>query len=319
MRHLFTAFKLVATAVLLWYVFSRIDFAELASKVSAKDIALGLLAGAVTIVLQAIVAAVRLRMCLRMVGRGVSVTNTWIACQFGGLFSHTPISFVGGDAMRVWHVVRCGISLADAAKAVILDRAVGFVGMMCLVLVTAPVMLEAIQDPTVEAGYVALVATGIGAILGFFVLGRVPPPARQHSILSRIAEFASLSRYVALRPRETMAALGLAVVVNLFNVIAVWLIALAYGSGISLYVSMVAAPAVFLVAMIPISVAGWGLREGAIVVAFGLFGVPAEQSLTVSVTFGLAIILAYSPALVLLFRIRRKDGIPAVRPAVDQR
>ena len=314
MRPLFTAFKLAATVALLWFIFNRIDFAELALRLSPKDIAAGLLAGVAAIILQAIVFAARLRACLRMVGHHISLTNSWIATLFGGLFSHTPISFMGGDAIRVWHVAGCGVSLTDAAKAVILDRIIGFIGMMCMVLATAPVMINAIGSSTLKTGYLSLVAIGIAMILGFFMAGFIPQVLQRGRILGKIAEYASLSRHLALHPREAMAALGLAVIANLFNVITVWIVSVAYGYDIGFYVSLVAAPTIFLVAMMPISVAGWGLREGAAVVALGLFGVSAEQSVTVSVTIGIAIALAYSPALALFIFIRRKAGsLPRAR------
>jgi hypothetical protein len=43
------------------------------------------------------------------------------------------------------------------------------------------------------------------------------------------------------------------------------------------------------IAMLPISLAGWGLREGAAVVAFGALGLPADQALGASIAFGLTL------------------------------
>jgi glycosyltransferase 2 family protein len=49
----------------------------------------------------------------------------------------------------------------------------------------------------------------------------------------------------------------------------------------------VLAPAIMEIASLPISLAGWGVREGAAVVAFGALGLPAEQALGASLAFGL--------------------------------
>jgi len=308
LRSLLTVFKLAVTGALLWFIFDRIDFGALALRLSPKDIAAGLLAGVSANLLQAIVFAFRLRACLRIVGHRINLPNAWITTLFGGLFSHTPISFIGGDAIRVWYLAKCGASLPDATKAVILDRIIGFIGMMFIVLATAPVMINAIGSSTLKGGYVSLVAVGIAIILGFLIAGLIPQILQRGRILGRIVEYASLSRHLALRPREAMAALGLAVIANLVNVIAIWLVSLAYGYDIGFYVSLVAAPTIFLVAMMPISVAGWGLREGAAVVVLGLFAVSGEQSVTVSVTVGIAVALAYSPGLILFPLIRRRGG-----------
>jgi uncharacterized membrane protein YbhN (UPF0104 family) len=313
LRSLFTVFKLAATGALLWFIFDRIDFAALALRLSPKDIAAGLLAGVSANILQAIVFAYRLRACLRIVGHRISPPNAWITTLFGGLFSHTPISFMGGDAIRVWYVAKCGTSLNDATKAVILDRIIGFIGIMFMVLATAPVMISTIERSALKSGYVSLITVGVAMILGFLVAGFIPQVLQRGPILGRIVEYASLSRHLARHPREAMAALGLAVIANLFNVIAIWLVSRAYGYDIGFYVSLVAAPAIFLIAMVPISVAGWGVREGAAVVALGLFAISAEQSVTVSVTVGIAVALTYSPALILFPLIRRKGGVHDVR------
>ena len=54
-----------------------------------------------------------------------------------------------------------------------------------------------------------------------------------------------------------------------------------------------------LVALVPVSLGGWGVREGAFVVLLGFYGVAPEQSLIVSVLFGIALFLASLPGLVL--------------------
>ena len=54
-------------------------------------------------------------------------------------------------------------------------------------------------------------------------------------------------------------------------------------------------PPVILVTVVPISIAGWGVREGAMVVAFGFIGVPASAAFAVSVLFGLTLAAASLP------------------------
>ena len=56
-----------------------------------------------------------------------------------------------------------------------------------------------------------------------------------------------------------------------------------------------------LVTIIPISIGGWGIRESALVVGFGLLSVEPERAFTLSATFGLLLML--SSAVVALFGI----------------
>jgi glycosyltransferase 2 family protein len=54
---------------------------------------------------------------------------------------------------------------------------------------------------------------------------------------------------------------------------------------------------VTVVTLLPLSVGGWGLREGAVVALFGFVGVPSHSALAFSVLFGFAGIAASLPAL----------------------
>ena len=52
---------------------------------------------------------------------------------------------------------------------------------------------------------------------------------------------------------------------------------------------------VALTQLLPVSLAGWGVREAALVVALGSFGIPAEGALAISILMGLCMILTGLP------------------------
>jgi len=308
-----TLFKIASTVALFWFVFSKVDVAELASRLTPGQIAGALAAGVLSVAVQTVIAAMRLRYCIRLLGRNIKMRDAWIACQYGGFFSHTPISFIGGDAMRVWHMVRIGQPLAESAKAVLVDRSLGFLGMMALILLSSPALYAVITDPHMWGGFVFLLGVGIAATVIFFLLGRFGPIASDRPrMLRRVVELATVSKYLTAHPELALKALVFGLAVISLNVIAIWAISLCYGDRIGFLTTFAAAPIVFLISTVPISVAGWGLREGAFVVAFGLFGVPASLALTVSITFGIAVLLAYLPAPVLIVMARRQ-GAAAVK------
>ncbi len=299
MRALATVFKIAATVAIFWFVLSRVDLRQLITRLSAGQIAAALAAAVAVLSVQALALALRLRACARLLEHRLRGFNAWAACQLGGLFNHTPASFVGGDALRIWNLSKGGIPLQDAAKSVLVDRALGFLAMMLLVLAVTPMLQLAITDPRMLTGYYVLLGVGLVAGGTFIVLGRMRV-RRADGWLGKLAEFATVSRYLWARPKRTVQALFLALVINILNSVAIWLIGFIYGTAIDFRVAMVASPVVFLIAMIPISVAGWGLREGAFVVSFGLFGVASADALAVSITFGIAVLLAYLPAVGLL-------------------
>src|SRR5262249_1096520 len=72
-------------------------------------------------------------------------------------------------------------------------------------------------------------------------------------------------------------------------------------------------PPVMLASAIPVSVAGWGVREGAMVVAFGFARVPAADAFAISVLFGLLAIVMSLPGVV--FWLARGDAAGSLEQA----
>jgi glycosyltransferase 2 family protein len=68
---------------------------------------------------------------------------------------------------------------------------------------------------------------------------------------------------------------------------------------------------VMLVIMIPVTLAGWGVRESALIVALGQAGIAAPAALAISIAFGLVNLAASLPGGVLWLRSRspRQDDV----------
>ena len=94
-----------------------------------------------------------------------------------------------------------------------------------------------------------------------------------------------------------MVTLALAILAG--TVLVIWLIAESIAADLSLLHCIVLVPPVILISMIPISIAGWGVREGAMVVALGFVDVPAADALVISLAFGILLIAAGLPGGVL--------------------
>jgi hypothetical protein len=67
---------------------------------------------------------------------------------------------------------------------------------------------------------------------------------------------------------------------------AAWCGAQAISADVSLLYAIFLVPPVMLVTVLPVSIAGWGLREGAMVAAFSYIGLPQSDGLVVSLLLG---------------------------------
>jgi uncharacterized membrane protein YbhN (UPF0104 family) len=83
-----------------------------------------------------------------------------------------------------------------------------------------------------------------------------------------------------------VAVLSLAAHINI--AITAWLIAQALGLALSLTDCLVLMPVVVLASTLPISIGGWGIREGVTVSVLALVGVSSAEALALSILLGLA-------------------------------
>jgi uncharacterized membrane protein YbhN (UPF0104 family) len=208
--------------------------------------------------------------------------------MIGLFFNQTLPSSVGGDAMRIWLTGK-RTNWRIGTYSVFLDRVVGVVVLAGLVVVCLPWTLQLVKNPL---GRTALLAIGLGSIgagLIFLSLSWKRLRILQHWLLTRhLADAATIAMRVLRTPRTLAPILTVSILIHLMTVVAAWAAARSVGADLSLLNSLFLVLPVLLVAIIPISIAGWGVREGAMVAAFAYAGLPQADGLIVSLLFGAA-------------------------------
>ena len=69
-------------------------------------------------------------------------------------------------------------------------------------------------------------------------------------------------------------------------------------------------PPIMLITTLPLSIGGWGIRENAIILGFGLIGIASDAALALSVLLGLiALVTALPGGLVWLLSRERGENI----------
>jgi uncharacterized membrane protein YbhN (UPF0104 family) len=90
-------------------------------------------------------------------------------------------------------------------------------------------------------------------------------------------------------------AIGISFCAQSLLAFSIYLAARALGVEVSVADVMAAVPLALLIATLPISINGWGLREGAMVALLGLTGMAADKAFALSVMFGAAQFVAVLP------------------------
>jgi uncharacterized membrane protein YbhN (UPF0104 family) len=203
---------------------------------------------------------------------------------------------VGGDVVRAWYLDRRPGRKTVAFASVVLDR---LNGLLVLLVLAA---LGAALSPLPLPGWVHAFVWGAagGAAVGLALL---PALARWQRVPKRPrALLAALASKPAWSPRVLLSATALSLLVQVANVVIVWLLGLAVGAPVPGAYYWVLVPMVSLLTLLPVSVNGMGVREGAMVLFLAPLSVSKEAALTLAfLWFTVTVAVNLSGGLVYLF------------------
>jgi uncharacterized membrane protein YbhN (UPF0104 family) len=117
------------------------------------------------------------------------------------------------------------------------------------------------------------------------------------------------SRQVFLSPKWGGSILAWSLIGHLNVTLSIYILALGLKLDVSFLDCLALFPPVMLATTLPISIAGWGVREGAMVAAFGLIGVSQEGAVILSLLAGILAVVACLPGglIWLMSGYRHKD------------
>lgn len=197
------------------------------------------------------------------------------------------LGIAGADPVRVWALVRQGWRAEAALRLVIVDRVAGLAGLVvlgCLALTGLRAGSGAGSGAVLILALVlALVLAGLAwaALRGMGRLRHAMPSARRLGQL--------VQGFAVLGSRATLAALVLALAGHAMSVVIFYAVARAAGMAPPLAETALAVPVGLLLAFLPVSLGGWGVREAAIVQAYAMLARPFEGAFGASLLFGVFI------------------------------
>jgi len=304
--------KVAVTGLLLYFVLREVALVEVAARLAELSL-WPLIAAAGLIGLQSVVVVTwRWERILGAIDRAVAPWRLVGVVVISLFFNQVLPSTVGGDGMRMWLLRRRGRPLGAAVRSVIIDRLLGLLGLLLLSLAGALGLVWRYPEsvPVWSAMGVALVGIVViaGAPLLLRLSGWLPFEAPRRHLETIAAEVETLWRGKAL----LVQLVGASVLGHLFLCLAIWFTALAIGIACPLLETLAVLPAILLAAALPVSIAGWGVREGGMVVGLGLLGVATSDAALISVFFGL-LQLAFGAAGGLAWLLQHSP-----RPAADE-
>jgi len=176
------------------------------------------------------------------------------------------------------------------------------------------VLAASADDPLVARGLLTLVLGGLGCLLVLLGLRWMPSGLADRAAVRPLVALSDSAWRVLGSRRALPPVLGLMLLPHLIDITVVWLFALALGTEAGWSTIALVFPPAILTAAVPVSVAGWGLREGALVLGFGIIGLPADAALACSLLYGASAVVT---GLIggAVWALGDADGLAALRRA----
>jgi uncharacterized membrane protein YbhN (UPF0104 family) len=287
--------RLIISAGLLALVARSIDWGTLDSSLSGAGWGwFGLGTGLIAVAL--LIGAMRWHLLLHGAMLPTRPIETLRAYAIGTFSNNFLPTGYGGDAVRAWLVGRSGKPLARAFTSVFVDRGVALVALFALGwlgLAIAPVEIPGrLATPFWIATALGVGLTGATLLaLPRRGLGRFLPAFMRPSA----TEVAQTLRTYARDHRLQLETLGLSLAYQVASIASLWALAKALQLDISPAILAIVAPLVLIATLAPISVAGFGVREGTYVLLLGELGVSAGDATLLSLFSVVALAIASLP------------------------
>ncbi|KAF1083965.1 hypothetical protein SPSYN_02877 [Sporotomaculum syntrophicum] len=279
-----------------------------------------LLLAAALIVLSMVVSVEKWSQILKAESIYLPWYQLWKAYWIGLFFNNFLPSSIGGDGIRIFLVGRNISNLACAASSVIIERIMATLGLALTGLLTGLVVKPNWQVSWLFVG-LTLVATGL---LVFLMWGSLPASVVQRNgrLSNFLRTFLAHGRSVRGHGQRLLLAGCLSVLFQLT------VVAVNYAIFRGLQVNSLGwlelvyiIPAISAIAMVPIGINGYGVREGAYVILLASYGVAGSAALGASLLFAVLVSLCslYGGLLWLVNRERNvlRERLPDMKPEVN--
>jgi len=309
-------FRLLASISVMAILFYSVNLDDLAK---LKIVSMGyLFIAGVLAVMDRIVNALRWSILINYRSLNISfikITSIYFKSGFLGLIMP---SSVGGEFLKGYGLMKSGSGAIDSFSSVLVERVLGLIALVVTCVggfFIFQSQLNAIPAVMVRKIFFAIfILMVLGLILGYFffpVVARfITPESKPASLLKEIR--VSLQYYQDVKTRLFLSLL-LSFLVQIIRIYFVWFVGVGLGLTVELPYYFVFLPVISLVSMVPLSIAGLGIQEGAFVYFFSLTGENPAMILGMALAVRILVVGSVLPGGILYLR----EGMGAKPPSTS--
>ena len=281
------------TLGLFYALVTRIDLNATVGLMAATDwrSVLGIVS---VMVLQVIVAVFRWYRIMISKGVHISVRRSARYFWLGLFFNQLLPSSIGGDAIRGYCLVRDGQSVGRATLSVLLDRILGMAGLVVLIALAIPYAMNLIKNPEMQWGMMSALLVVIAGFIAILFIDIFTRRFSSWRVMKGLTTLASDARQL-LGSRQGLGLVLFSVLIHILSIVVVGMLSSALSIKVDWIALTIIVPITTLLITIPLSIAGWGVREGVMVVGLGYVGIAPEEALALSILYGLLTLVVALP------------------------
>lgn len=246
-----------------------------------------LLLAVILLAIQLLPLSARWRQIAISCGTDMGFAGTLQINFIAAFFNQVLPSTVGGDGVRIWFAARRGAGWANATYSVLLDRIFGVFVLALMVAACLPWTFQLIREPVPRTVLLVLACGAIAGPLMVLLAGtHFDRLLRRWTITRHAAAAAEAAVKTCRSLRSAAIVIGSSIMVHLLTISAAWCCVRAVAAPVGFAHVLFLMPPVLLIATVPISIAGWGVRESSMIAAFAYAGLAESDGLTLSILFG---------------------------------
>ena len=279
------ALKVGVSIGILALIAARTDISRIGTLLASVEIST-IVAAFLLALAQTVLVAYRWVLVMRAVGVSVGLWPALQAMLVSLLLNQCLPSFVGADAYRMYWLYRESNRLGPAVRSVLIDRILGMIALIVMFAAGIALLFQRLGDPAVKSGLLMLLLCSLGGAIAFFTGDLLPSGWQRLRALRELAKVSAPARALMLTARSGIIIGVMGILVHVFTAVVMFMFARNLGLPLTLLDCLLFMPPIMLLASVPISIAGWGVREGVMVGALSMIGIGTEPALALSVLLG---------------------------------
>ncbi len=214
----------------------------------------------------------------------------------GMFFNNFMLSTTGGDVVKAYYGSKLSHKRHEFITTIIVDRLSGMSGLLCLGL--AGGIMVGVRPGMFPVAAITMGVLCLFIFVGLFIFKRAFAKKNYFfvswhpwkNLLDESRKMYEAFYFYKSKKRSLFRAFGLSIFIWLSLSFLNYHLSLGFGQSISVGYFFLLIPVVNIIGGIPISVCGWGLREGAYAKFFGLVGMGSSEAVSLSICYGLIVL-----------------------------